>query len=262
MSIGLRVGAVVGEKIGPAVGLSEDSIGGLAGVTFDALSGKYAPANSTEWAIVLSAAGITSGGPSLLWLCQEASGNLADSIGTFTGTMTGAPVTYQQPITGWSRKGIQGSDSGTGLGNNQDSGLPDASVASMLSIGYSILNSPVSAGTKFISAIGSGSTNIGFVTGKIQVVSSPNASVGLIDPIGPVRPYGILHDVTNNRVAGWDDREIIAISRGTTTAKQLRIFFGFPGSHLYRAAFFNSAAELTNNQIRRLLQTLGWVIAW
>ena len=53
-------------------------------VTRDAASSKYTPASAAEWAELLSGSGL--GAPSSLWLCQESSGTLADSIGSRTLT--------------------------------------------------------------------------------------------------------------------------------------------------------------------------------
>jgi len=257
---GIRSGLRMG---GPSGGFSPDP--GLTGVTRDSTSGIYCPANAAEWATVMTVAGITSGGPSLLWNCQESSGNLADSIGTFTGTVSGTPVTYQQAVTGWTRKGIAGADAGSGLVGNSDTGLPDTATTSMLSLGYAIVTS-VQTGQSNISVIGSGSTNVnasnvGGVS-KLGVVSVGNSALGAVNTVGAVRPYGVIHDVTNNRVAGWSDQEVLNIARGAVTTKNFRMFLAFPGSHLYRVAFFGSAAELTNAQIKTLLTVLGWTIPW
>jgi RHS repeat-associated protein len=80
------------------------------GVTQDATSNWYVPANSTEWTNLLSGTGISN--PSQLWLMQESSGNLSDSIGTATLTATGT-VSYQQSVTGWSRKAVAPQAGGT-----------------------------------------------------------------------------------------------------------------------------------------------------
>jgi len=239
------------------------AISSMASVTRDSASGIYCPANAAEWAIVMATAGIASGGPSLLWGCQEASGNLADSIGTFTGTVSGTPVTYQQAVAGWTRKGIAGSDAGTGLVTNSDAGLPDPATASTLTIGYVILNSIPAALRVYGTIIGSGVPTYDAVlnTGRLQAVSSSSVS-GAVSSVGAVRPIGFIYDVTNNRVAGWSDQEILAPIKGATTGKIFQDRLGFPGAILYRVAFFGAAAELTNAQIKTLLQTLGWTIPW
>ncbi len=69
----------------------------------DATSLWYLPSDASQWTELL--AGTLLANPSSLWLCQEASGNLADSIGAVTFTAFGTP-NYQQTVTGWTRKAI------------------------------------------------------------------------------------------------------------------------------------------------------------
>lgn len=69
----------------------------------DAGSGWAVPESTTEWTSLLAGTGI--GNPSDLWLCQEAAGNLADSIGPNVLTAYNIP-SYQNAVSGWSRKAI------------------------------------------------------------------------------------------------------------------------------------------------------------
>ena len=71
-------------------------------VTQDATSGKYIPQTAAEWTTLLAGSGIPN--PSLLWRCQETSGTLADSIGSFTGTIPSGAPTYANAVPGWSSK--------------------------------------------------------------------------------------------------------------------------------------------------------------
>jgi hypothetical protein len=73
-------------------------------VTVDSSSGRPVPATSIEWSNLLEGTGLPT--PSSLWLMQETSGNVADSIGTRTGTASSG-MTYQVSASGWTRKGIQ-----------------------------------------------------------------------------------------------------------------------------------------------------------
>ncbi len=258
----VRDGIRSGLRDGSRAGANPDVA--VTGVTRDSTSGIYCPANAAEWTIVMAAAGIASGGPSLLWGCQEASGNLADSIGTFTGTVSGTPVTYQQAVTGWTRKGIAGANSGTGKISNNDAGLPDPAVTSMLSIGYVTVTAVPGAVNVLVGLVGTSNATGNVITpGPVsRAWSGPNASTAGGNPLGAVRPYGFIYDVTNNRAAGWTDQDILSVTRGPTVNRGLDTWYGFTGSHLYRVAFFGSAAELTNAQIRTLLQVLGWSPAW
>src|SRR6185295_13988613 len=85
----------------------------LVSWTVDATSGIAVPANATEWNSFRSYNKLSIANPNSLWLCQESSGNLADSIGALTLTAASGP-TYRNAVAGWSRFGV---------------GMADASVA-------------------------------------------------------------------------------------------------------------------------------------
>jgi hypothetical protein len=266
--IGLRVGLTVGSNAGLAVGMSASEIGGgaagsgLSAVTRDATSLIYTPANATEWAIVMSVAGILSGGPSLCWLMQEASGNLSDSIGTFVGTATGAPLTYRQAVAGWSRLAILGGDAGTGSIVNTDAGLPDTATVSMLIISYvSFTGTP--AANRFVQVGGTATFPCSKITPtpRIQGLSSTNTVTGTANPTG-VRLLETLYDVTNNRVVVSSDQEKLVVTRIAAAGKRYFLLPAFPGGYLYSVGFFGSAAELSDAQRKTLYQTLGWSIPW
>lgn len=264
--IGIRVGVSVGSRVGAAVGVSANEVGpdtggGLSSVSRDATSNIYVPASSSQWSSVMSSAGLATGGPSLLWLAQEATGSLADSIGTFTGTLAGGPPTYQQAVAGWSRKGISGTDGGSGVFSNTDAGLPDLTTQSMLVLVYAVVTTPASARgiMDFGAALISGAN---LTTGPLLQCSAGSTVNGASNPTGAVRPILLLHDATNNRAAVFSDQEKIIAAKRATTGKRIRILNSYLGSFVYVASFFGSAAELSDAQVKTLLQTLGWTIPW
>src|SRR5262245_47294003 len=110
MPYGAKYGGQYDVRRGAVYGPSSKA---LSAVSRDATSNILVPANAAEWAQVLASAGISSGGPSALWLFQEASGNPADSVGSFTLTASGTP-TYQAAVSGWTRKAITFADAATG----------------------------------------------------------------------------------------------------------------------------------------------------
>lgn len=75
------------------------------GVPTDGASPVYVPQSSAHFTALDIAV------PDSLWLCQESSGNLADSIGAVALTANGSPL-YRQTITGWTRKAV-GFDEGS-----------------------------------------------------------------------------------------------------------------------------------------------------
>lgn len=267
--IGVRVGVVAGPSVGVGIGISADELsppsgGGMGTVTRDSTSLKYVPASSAEWATVMTTAGIGSGGPSLLWLCQEASGNLNDSIGAFTGTVSGTPLSYQQVVAGWTRVGVSGGDAGTGLADNTSASLPDPATAATLTLSYAIV-SATPAAVRQVDVIGTANiaTTRVNTTPRLQAVSGGNvATGGVSNPTGAVRPFVLLDDAVAVRTVGYTDQEKLPTTRAATTGKRTRLAFDFPGTVVYRAQFHGAAAQLTDAQIKTLLQTLGWAIPW
>lgn len=233
----------------------------MAGVTRDATSGIYCPANAAEWSTVMAAAGISSGGPSLLYLLQEASSNVADSIGAFTGTVTAA--SYQQPVTGWSRKAITGIDGGAGLIDNLSASLPDPSTTSMLMLSYAIV-SAAPAAIRNVQSLAT--TNLATsrvnTTPCAQGVSGASVVTGTSNPTGAVRPWVLEYDKTNSAVTVYTDQEKLSPTFTAASGQRHRLHLDFAGGFLYHVAFFGPAAELTDAQVKTLLQTLGWAIPW
>lgn len=240
----------------------------LVGVTRDALSGKYVPANATEWGVVLAAAGIGSGGPSALWLCQEASGNLADSIGAFTMTAAGTGVTYQQSVTGWTRKALQSTDNSTGRFASASASLPDPTTTSYLLLAYvNVLSAPASL-RSFMEYGASTRSRLEILAApKFQVTMPANVATGTADPTGAVRPYVLQHNFTASANAGYSDAEkLVPAFTNATTAKQVSlgsISLSNPAWQiLYGALFVGGAAEWTSTQLKAVEQVLGWTVAW
>jgi hypothetical protein len=265
------IGSRIGSKstlYGSAVGSGADDEGGftsqIPGVTRDSGSGRYVPQNATEWTALMAFAGLVTGNPSLLWLCQEASGNLADSIGSFTGAVSGTGLTYQQSVPGWARKGIKQTE-GTSLINNTDAGLPDLATNSALVLSYTYVQSQ------------SNNRTIHFVGTPLIAASSVLASGIDYAVCNGVSTFGVTNmdnrdavrvikfDRTNSVNAGYNNADKMIPAFQTAIAGK-RICIGGANSATmlttYAAAFFNSAAELSDAQVKALLTALGWAIPW
>lgn len=156
------------------------AVSGIAGVSRDALSGKYVPETPAEWRTFLdsSAGGFavftTKSTPLGIWLCQEASANLADSSGNgLTLTAANAPA-YQQTVTGMTRKGVVCADGTAKTFSSTSSSLPDISTTSALVL--AIVQTPASApaANRNIVAIGVAANRsyLGIdTTGKLRATS-------------------------------------------------------------------------------------------
>lgn len=252
-----------------------DSAASLAGVTRDATSGIYCPANATEWASVLAVAGITSGGPSALWLMQEASGNPADFIGSFTLTASGT-LLYQQAVTGWTRKGIQTTAGVGGIMQSAAAGLPDIATQSCLLLGYvgcaaivGTTRTLMQMGTIF-AACATAQLAVGAPNRRARYELDPNTTTGADDASTAVRPYAIKVDRTGSVGALYTDLEKLAPALAANPAGKTVLFGGdnaqtnFPDicQYVYGAALFLGAAEISDANMRLLYQTLGWTVSW
>jgi hypothetical protein len=88
-----------------AAGTATVDFGTGVGVTRDATKKWWFPATNKEWTRLLKGSGIPN--PRLIWLCQDASGNLAEVNGLAPAAPSGAAATYLSPTTGFSRFGVK-----------------------------------------------------------------------------------------------------------------------------------------------------------
>lgn len=238
----------------------------MAGVNSDATSGEYFPSTAGQWDIALAAAGITSGGPSALWLCQEASGNLADSIGSFTLTAAATP-NYQQTITGYTRKGIVLDDNTADAFTSADAALPDIASESILILGMIRTPGSAPAANRAVIAVGGAGTRFStFITSTPRLRAthvSNNADTAGSPCDGAVHAFALRHNDTGSEADCFLDTEKLSPTWGATSSGK-GILIGSGGAtaaacgYLYLAMFRSTAAELSDAQIPTLFATLGW----
>jgi hypothetical protein len=236
----------------------------------DATSGKAYPADATEWADFISYHALSAAVPDLLWNMQEASGNLADSIGSFTGTASGTGFTYQSAVSGLSRDGVKMTATSSGKFANTDSGLPDIASASFLVSSDVIFHS--SPGTyRNVQGIGTTTKVIGYVKNvpDLQVIAGSNASAipTGIDPTGTLRPHMLQHDETNSAQRWATDQQVLTPTfSSSVTGKGLEICGGANLAHdattVYTVAWFGSDAEMSRTTIKALMVARGFSPPW
>lgn len=236
-------------------------------VSQDATSSKYVPASSAEWSRLLADAGISNGGPSSLWLCQESSGNLADSIGSVTLTAAGSPG-YQQAVTGWSRKAVTIANGTTTDKFAAAAGAgPNVAAESVLWLFYlSIPASP--AALRHAAAAAAYPTGRSFAvssTGKIvSYLRNQNVNSLQTHTAVGVFPLVLQYDRTNGTAITFSHLEKITHSYVSTAVDGAKGVGSLDGtaavglSVVYMAAFKGVAAELSTTQVKTLLTQLGW----
>ena len=239
----------------------------MAGVSRDASSGVYAPATAAEWQTAFAAAGISGGTPSNLWLLQEASGDLADSVGD--GTLTNASMSYQQSVSGWTRKAMTSPDLDAPymMFNATGSSMPDLSAESGLLLTYAGITAAPAA-DRCVLLLG-GSNSRGIVTSGLapKMNNGTNTATGAANVGTAVRPWVLRHNVTASTSSVFTNQEKVAPTFAASAGGKKVFFNGAVetaagAQFLYAACFKGSSAELSDAQLRTLLQRLGWSVAW
>lgn len=237
----------------------------VPGVTLDALARKHVPANATEWTTMMTASGIGSGNPFALHLLQDASGNPADAIGAFPLTASGTGLGYNGAVAGWTRTGVTMTDAGTGQLFTSAAGLADPTTTSYLGLVYAVASAIPAASRWFVTTANNQHARLMAVSGKLNGMSGVNTVDSALSIINIVEPVVIRVNVTTTTttITGLNDKLV-----PTYTAPSAGKLMGLGGTsgptatYLYAAWFSGAAAELSDAQIRTLLQTLGWTVTW
>lgn len=248
-----------------------------APVTQDGPQLWYVPESSAHF----SQLGITA--PGYIYPCQEASGNLLNVGSAGTASLvpgyTSTPPTYQNTVSGWTRKGVGCIDSDANNGFRMASGTgwnPGSNSVAML--GYFSLES-VAATNRNIMAISQGSgaddnsalTIASAADGKIKNYCDGGTSSGVYDLIPSTVAILTVYDRTNSsfvtyvtattgvgrRIVGQYFATVVDGSKGlgappiepTTYSVEMKCFA------LY--AWEGAAAEMTRSQVHTLFDNLN-----
>jgi hypothetical protein len=240
--------------------------------TVDSTSNKGVPANSTEWGDVLTQVGVT-GTVAHLYLMQEASGNLTDSVGSVTLTAASSPD-YNQTVSGWTRKFLGEKDAGFSVAafSSTSASLPDLSTTSVLMLVYGkIVSTPDAEKDAFV--IG-GSSSARYVTINTTPAWKLNQGGGGASATGgtgdnDVHPIIIQVDRTNSVIRFITDEEILTPTWSNPSVANKLLGFGSVASAAAAQFMAGYAVVLTGNiattsraNLKVLLETLGWTVGW
>jgi hypothetical protein len=235
----------------------------------DATSDIAAPADSTEWGDIIAAYSLAASAPSNLWLMQEASGNLADSIGSVT-LATSFTVSYQNAITGWTRDGLGTTDATNGRWLVSSGTGPNPSSTSVAALLYVRIDS--TGGDRpmivFNSAVNDWVLVNVLADGTIRGYCDANSNGGSVNyEGGSVIPVIVSYDRTNSRFHVYTDQEKITVTYGAVGTDGSKGFGGigsFPATamYLYGCWWSGANAEIlsTDANAKALLQALGWTV--
>jgi hypothetical protein len=253
----------LGSRLGPRMGLGGDS-SVIAGVTRDSASGKYFPAGAAEWTAFMAAAGLATGNPASSWEMQVASGNVPDAIGAITLTQTSMSL-YQQSVTGYSRFSIRGIDGQAAALRNLTT-APNPLLTSTL-VGATVDFGALPGGIRDVLGVATNAVvQFMITTGLLRLVggSSPQT----INAMGTaVRPVLLRVNNTASTITLFTDQEKLSATYALPVSGNLVTFGRVAGTipaigYLHGYEFAGASAELTDAQVKTLLQTQGWVIPW
>lgn len=238
-------------------------------VTKDATAGIRFPNDATEWSDFRTINSLAAASPTLLWRCQEASGNLAETI---TGTVALAPagtgLGYQAAITGYTRVGFSTTDNGTGDFSSTNAALPDPSTTSklvfaLISIGaVSALRS-----TMKLASTNRVATEVS-ATAKLQCISGANSAAGTNNPTNGVRPIVTRHNVTGLVDASYSHNDkVVPTYSGLSTGKLTELGgnatrASIAGVYGYACEWDGAGAEMSDAALKAMEQAMGFTITW
>ena len=252
-------------------------------VTQDATSGKYIPQTTAEW----NALGVTS--PNAIYGFQDASGNIVDSVGTATLTVTGAGATYQTAVAGWTSKSVSVGNAATWLAATTDASLPDTSTTSFMCILYIKMATVTSS--RAILGIGSGAAanRPGVLSRFGGPIATPAFSLVAQGPLGANANTGVInydpqnqatqsviacvykHDVSRGVDILYTDTDMIVGPIVLAGAAGKQFALGNTSTQgvsagvyniLYCAAWYGSAAEMSDAQVQTMITSLGFQANW
>lgn len=227
----------------------------MGSVTQDASSLRYVPADTSEWQQILSGTGLNA--PSSIWLCQESSGNLADSgSGGRTITVTGTP-TYRATASGWSRVGVKPTDNTATYGSCT---IPDVNANSALLLQFFSLNTPASALRGLNRFTSTASHYAGMLANnKLGAVSGPSSDAGHTQAGTFVVVTKL--DRSRSEFAAYTQDEKVNPTWDAPPSSTDLLVFGHAAAAsdatlVYAAFWTGSDAEMSDAQVQTLLDAL------
>lgn len=241
-------------------------------VAKDPTSGRRLPASATQWAdhvayfLAIGTANFPNITVASLWLLQEPSGNLADSIGSVALTQSGVGHLYQQAVTGWTAQMVQTVDGVAGQKWINSTTAPNDNTTDTMLIGYLVV--PAASPLVVRDVVGSSvKCDLRFnTTGKLRQVFGASQDL-TVDNRGTVVLVGIQVDNTNSVSACYTTSEKL-IGTYSLPASSVALWIGGQTSTpsgcgaLYMFQLTGANARLTAANIKALYQSLGETIPW
>lgn len=235
--------------------------------TVDAKRGVAIPVDATEWAALMTAAGIAFSPDSARRPGSVAATPIGDDIGAFPQTVAGATVQFQSAHPSMTTLGLRTINNVTDGYSSTDAALPDVLTTSCLKIVVAAVWT-VPTSVRGLFSLGTTETSVTFNSSNPQRIvarSNTQNTTGTVDLDNEPHIYFLRHNRTNSTCVCLSDMETINVAfAGSVTGKRERTGLTAspsPGAQFFLDVRFDGAhAELTNAQIKTLGQTMGWVM--
>lgn len=230
----------------------------------DAASGIRCPVNAYQWTTLL---GYT---PTSLWLCQEASGNLTDTLAGQTLTAANTPL-YNQAMAGWTRTALALAN-GTGQ-RFAHATFANSATVSLFILAYAGYNAAtITAGNHLL--VYGGNNDCSITNGdtaderKVRYREGANITEGANTlTTGTIYPVGLLRNITGSAVRVYSDTEKLSPTYDVTAGTVLSLgcaagTTSAPISYVYVVAWSGATAEMSDATIKAIYTALGWAPGW
>jgi hypothetical protein len=234
----------------------------------DGKSKKGVPAAAFEWTELMNAIGLAKQPPDHLWLMQETTGILDDSVGTVLLGPQNNP-TYANVVTGWSRAAV-----GTTAGTTEQ-GFITGSIGNLNGSSYLLLIYVSLAAAppteRSLCGIGAGADHRYIAVTPTPVFKGTGngmpGTVGMVNPMSEVHPVVLKINPAQMQYVVYTDQEKIPVTWTPTAGAGNLLTIGNAGfggtasaRYLYGALWQGTDADFADLDVKRLLLGLGWTV--
>ena len=233
----------------------------------DPTSGKGVPAHRNDWAALAQAYQLATMPPEHLWLLQESSGSLQDSIGSVTLAPQNSPR-YRNAVAGWSRLavGTMDTDANQGFVTTSTGNLDGTPY--LLLVYVAVASQPSAQRSLF--GVGAGTDHRYVAITPARVFEGTGAGVtpttGAADPMTSVHPVVMKLDPLQASYVIYTDQERLSVTWTGTGGLGGLLMIGNAiigaanANYLYATLWTGPSAQMTDANVKKLLQSLGWTV--
>ena len=228
------------------------------------MSGKATPESTAAWTDLIADQNLMLPPPDHVWLLQEGSGSLADSIGSVSLTPDHSP-TYGNIIPGWARQAVGTSDTVINQGFLTTS-LGNLNGTSYLVLVYLSATTPTAERSLFAIGAEGDHRYVALTTAPFFKATGINVTpvTGTSPPTNSVHPIVLQVNEAAAQYTVYTDQERMRPSWAPTTALGNMFILGNASfgaanaRYLYAAMWTGTSATIDDSEVKKLLTALGW----